>query len=514
MKITKWVSISLALTLAMGTAAGCASGDKGGQTSSSGKEEGSDSQPTTIKALTILAAGEPPILENNKTLEEIEKRANIKLNLEVVPGDVYTDKVNIAIAAGNQYDLILLTDGKDDKYVKLAKQGAFHDLTELVAKNDNLQKIPEYTWNNTTVDGKTFGIPRPRGIYGGGNSNIFIRKDWLDKYNLPVPATLDEFTHALQVFKEKDPAGGGNTIPMVAGPFNSPWFGSLNPIGFSFGLPYSYKVEDGQAVAYFQTPEYKDYLDWIRMAYTSGLIDKDAPVTKTVQSKDKFKSGMAGAMVDNVGMLDDSNMSVMKKADPNAELVGIPFIEGPNGDKGVQMIEGYFGIWVIPSKVPKEKAEKIVEFLNWSASEEATIISKAGIEGIHYDKYNLETGEIERNDEQKKLFDKEKPAILILQNEYDKYYYASSLIPEIRKEQRAVLDEFEKAGVENPFISILSETLGKNPEHTKKLIEASTNYVMGKGEWEAVQAEIDAWSNGIGAQILKEYMDGYNASKK
>ncbi|WP_144936358.1 extracellular solute-binding protein [Paenibacillus sp. 32O-W] len=513
MNMKKWAGISLALTLTMGTVAGCASGGKEGQ-GASVKDGGGEGQPTEIKALTILASGEPPVLENNKTLEEIEKRANIKLKLEVVPGDVYSDKVNIAIAAGNQYDLILLTDGKDDKYVKLAKQGAFHDLTELVKKNENLQKIPEYTWNNTMVEGKVFGIPRPRGIYGGGNSNIFIRKDWLDKYNLPVPKTLDEFTNALKVFKENDPADGGNTIPMVAGPFNSPWFGSLNPIGFSFGLPYVYKVEDGKPVAYFQTPEYKEYLDWIRMAYTSGLIDKDAPVTKTVQSKDKFKSGMVGAMVDNVGMLDDSNTSVMKKADPNAELVGIPILEGPKGHKGVQMIEGYFGIWVIPSNVPKDKAEKIVEFLNWSASEEATIISKAGIEGVHYNKYDLASGEIDRTEEQKKLYDKEKPAILILQNEYDKYYYASSLIPEVRQAQRAVLDEFEQAGVENPFLSILSPTLGKNPDHTKKLTEASTNYVLGKGEWDAVQAEIDAWSNGIGAQILKEYMDEYNASKK
>lgn len=511
MKTKQWLAGTCVTILALGSVVGCASGSG---TKEAGKPAAGSNEPTTIKALAVLSAGEPPVLENSQALKEIEKKANVKLNLEFVPGDVYPDKVNIAIASGSQYDLILLTDGKDEKYTKLVKQGAFHNLTALAKDMPNLQKIPQYTWDNTTVKNEIFGIPRPRSTHGGGNANFFLRKDWLDKYNLPVPKTVDELTNVLKVFKEKDPAGGGKTVPMIAGPFTTPWFGSVNPVAFAFGLPYSYKIEGDKPVAYFQTPEYKAYLDWLRMAYTSGLIDKDAPVLKTGQVKDKFKSGVAGMMVDNVSMMNENNLAVMRKTDPKAELVGVPYLEGPGGKKGVQMIEGYYGIWVVPTSVAKDKVKKIVEFLNWTASDEGTELAKAGIPGVHYTKYDKESGAVERNEEQKKLYDKEKPMLLVLQNAYDKYIYADSQVPEIKKAQKEVLDGFDQVGVPNPFIAFVSETASKNPDHQKKLSAAAVNYVMGTGNWEAVQAEIEAWSKGLGAQIMKEYMDQYNESKK
>jgi putative aldouronate transport system substrate-binding protein len=212
--------------------------------------------------------------------------------------------------------------------------------------------------------------------------------------------------------------------------------------------------------------------------------------------------------------MNENVVATIKKADPKAELVGIPYLEGPAGKKGVQMIEGYFGIWVIPSNVAKDKAKKIVEFLDWSSTEEATTIGKAGIQGVHYNSYNKELAVPERTDEQKKLYDKEKPNLLVVQNTYSKHYYVDSQIADVQKAQKAVLDGFDKVGIANPFLKFLSDTAGKNPDNQKKLTEATVNYVLGKGEWNAVQAEVDAWSKGLGAQIMKELMDQYTESKK
>lgn len=506
---------AITLTATVLTACGTTTGDNKESAASPATTAGAKTaEPTTIKALAILSGGEPPVLENNQALKEIEKRANVKLNVEFVPGDVYLDKVNIAIAAGNQYDMILLTDGKDSKYEKLVSQGAFHDLTDIIKGMKNLQQIPQYTWDMTSVKGKLYGVPRPRSEFGGGNANLFMRKDWLDKYNLQVPKTLDEFTNALKVFKEKDPAGGGKTIPLIAGPYTSPYMSSMNPIAYALGLPNIYKIEGDKPVTYFQTPEYKSFLDWVKMAQSSGLIDKDAPVIKGGQSRDKFLAGVGGAFVNNVGIMNENVVATIKKADPKAELVGIPYLEGPGGKKGAQMIEGYFGIWVVPSNVSKDKAKKIVEFLDWSASDDATTILKAGIQGIHYNTFNKELGLPERTDEQKKLFDKEKPNLLILENQYSKHYYVDSQLVDVQKAQKAVLDGFEKVGVPNPLLKYLSDTAGKNPDHQKKVTEAAVNYVLNNGDWNAVQAEVDAWSKGMGATILKELMDQYNEGKK
>lgn len=164
--------------------------------------------------MTILF-GNPPEMTNNKALEDLEKRGNVDLNVTFVPSEAYTDKLSVAVSAGDSYDLLLMDGGKDDKFNNLVKMGAFHDLTPYLAKTKNISQIDEVVWNGAKIDGKSYGIPRPRGLYGGGEANILIRKDWLDKYNLPVPKTMDELTNALAVFKEKDPAGGGKTIPFT-----------------------------------------------------------------------------------------------------------------------------------------------------------------------------------------------------------------------------------------------------------------------------------------------------------
>jgi putative aldouronate transport system substrate-binding protein len=40
----------------------------------------------------------------------------------------------------------------------------------------------------------------------------YIRKDWLDKLGLPVPATTEEFYSTMEAFKEKDPGQIGKIL--------------------------------------------------------------------------------------------------------------------------------------------------------------------------------------------------------------------------------------------------------------------------------------------------------------
>lgn len=211
-----------------------------------GTQAGTAAKPASIKAMTILF-GNPPEMTNNKALEDLEKRGNVDLNVTFVPSEAYTDKLSVAVSAGDSYDLLLMDGGKDDKFNNLVKMGAFHDLTPYLEKTENISKIDEVVWNGAKIEGKTYGIPRPRGLYGGGEANILIRKDWLDKYNLEVPKTIDELTNALMVFKENDPAGGGKTIPFTiygSDGVNSPGpFSGVLPIQYAFGIPNVWKLE-------------------------------------------------------------------------------------------------------------------------------------------------------------------------------------------------------------------------------------------------------------------------------
>ncbi|NQX59796.1 extracellular solute-binding protein [Paenibacillus qinlingensis] len=514
MIIKKGMTI-LAATMLLGSiAAGCSSSSStpsatpGGATASN-----TTAAPTTLKVLAIIF-GQLPNSENNAAKADIEKRGNVKLDIDFVPSDAYSDKLSVALTSGAKYDLVLFTD-PFDKYQSFVKSGAFQDLSSFIKGKKNLEFIPEQTWKNMESGGKRFGIPRPRGLYGGGEANVIMRKDWLDKYNLPVPQTLDELTNALKVFKEKDPAGSGKTIPMVVNNqpdayTQIPPFGMINPIAFAFGIPNSFKVDGTKAIASFQDPQYKSYLDWLRTAYADKLIDKDAPVQKATPAQDKFYAGVAGAYVGQVQHIDPAGINVNKlvKTDPGAKIVAIPSITGPNGKKGAAVVSGYYGIWVVPQGVAKDKVSKIVDFLDFTASEENDVFFQTGVVGVHSS--GLKNGITERTPEQTKAFASDRIDLFVMENRYDPYYYAKTIIdPDVLKASRATLEAISKIGIANPFLPYVSTTAGKNPDHSKPLAAAATKYVLGEGDYSLVQKEIDAWAAGTGGAILKEYMEQY-----
>jgi putative aldouronate transport system substrate-binding protein len=372
--------------------------------------------------------------------------------------------------------------------------------------------MPEAIWKNSMVQGKAYGVPRPRGLYGGGEASFLLRKDWLDKLNLKVPTTLDEMTQVLRAFRDNDPAGGGKTIPMVAFARDEHVFGATSAIFYPFGVPNYYTIENGTPKYLIQTEGYKRYLEWLRMAYAEKLIDKDAPILKQQQAREKFYAGIAGAFVFHVGGLNDANYDLLRKSAPGAELVVVPPLEGPAGRRA-SVESGYFGLWVIPSSVPKAKVEKIVEFLNFSASEENFIFSKTGVIGVHSSEFK--NGIAVQTEEQRKKMTADVPSAFVLENRYDPYNYAGSSDPEINKYQKEMLDMLEKVeGVPNPFSSYNSTTAAQNPDHLKSFSAVALKYVVGEVGWDAVQNEIDKWEKTYGTKILNEMMEQYKRDQQ
>lgn len=505
----KHAIVSLAVIMITGALTGCG----GSENEKPSKGVSASNEPTKIKALLI---GDPPKVDLNKAKEDIEKRSNVKLELEMAIEDVYSDKVSLAMANSSAYDLILFDNGKDTVFANYVKQGAFYDLTPYLKEKKNLSLIPDITWNQTKIDNKIYGIPRPRQMYGA-QGVISIRKDWLDKYGLKMPETLDEYTQAMKTFKEKDPASGGKTVPIVTYPTNSySVFGWLAPVQFALGMPNGWRIENGVPKYAIQTPEYLKYLNWVKQAWADGLFDKNAPVLKSSQAQAQYLQGIVGTRAANVQELNDSpsaNMAQIRKADAKAELAIIPLLKGPDGKGGLSKSAGYYGLWVIPSTTPKDKVQKIVDFLDFTASEENQAFMKAGLIGMHSTSYK--DGKVEQTPEQLKLFKEEQPNLWVLENRYDPYLYvnADASAP-VRKVMKDITDSFEKIGIVNPFDGLISETNSKNPDNLKKLSTAALKYVIGEGTIDAVKAEIESWEKAYGNQIAKEYMEQYNAQKK
>jgi N,N'-diacetylchitobiose transport system substrate-binding protein len=78
--------------------------------------------------------------------------------------------------------------------------GAFSDLTDDLGELGGDDLLPGFV-DGATVDGKTYAVP-----YYAGSTYVFYRKDLLEKADLEVPTTMDEFVATAVALKADNPA--------------------------------------------------------------------------------------------------------------------------------------------------------------------------------------------------------------------------------------------------------------------------------------------------------------------
>jgi putative aldouronate transport system substrate-binding protein len=123
---------------------------------------------------------------------------------------------------------------------------------------------------------------------------LFIRKDWLDKLGLPLPATHQEFYDAMVAFKEKDPGGVGKdrVIPFA---LLNVWTGFM--IARGAFLDPNLSDKDLWIEGYLMQSGEKEAARYLNRMYNAGLIDRDFPLynNDTTPSENLAKSGIVGS---------------------------------------------------------------------------------------------------------------------------------------------------------------------------------------------------------------------------
>lgn len=151
-------------------------------------------------------------LNNNVWTRAYEQELGIKINYKwAVAGEGFQQKVTMAVASDDLPDIMTLP-AKD--YFTLAKAGKLADLTPYFDKyaSDTLKSTLNADggkqMKTAYVDGKLYGIPQTGGFDATADM-IWIRQDWLEKLNLPVPKTLDDVVKIAKAFRNDDPDGNG-----------------------------------------------------------------------------------------------------------------------------------------------------------------------------------------------------------------------------------------------------------------------------------------------------------------
>lgn len=394
-KLFKHLVVGLSLTMAL-----TACGSPGASTVSSASA--SDGQDTAAATATTTSTEADSALETTKDTplkisgmanlfnlapekdsdfwKSMEEKFNVDYTVDWVPSDTYGQKMELVLSSGELPDIMQIQDPSLPSFQKAVAAGAFWDLTDLLGDFSEYPNLRDNTnknaWTLSKINGRNYYVPRTRGNL---DSALMIRKDWLDKLGLDVPTTMDEFSDVIVKLVNEDPDGNGqnDTIGFIPSVENIDGFWPA-----AFGTREIYRNDEGGIIYERFTDEYANYVEWVRNLYSKGAVAKEFSLIKGQESEELFTSGAAATLQKNAWHLYRLNEEC-KKTDPDAEVVLIPYLEGPNGYAHIYDL-GFFGGMVISSKVSEEKAKDILKFMDACCAKENYNFLNYGIEGVHW----------------------------------------------------------------------------------------------------------------------------------
>lgn len=223
---------------------------------------------------------------NNEYLRYVEKKLNVKVNLtwQVETPDAYDQKIGVSIAGRDLPDAFIVNELQ---LKQLAAANLIEDLTNVYKDNANdyikglYKSYDNRVLGRATFNGKLMALPNTN--IGQQYNITWIRQDWLDKYGLKAPQSLDDLVNIAKTFIDKNASGKGTIgftgIPKLAG-----WNAThgFDPI---FGAMNAYKGQwlkdaSGKVVYSSTLPEMKTALGKLHDLYAQGIIDKEFALRK------------------------------------------------------------------------------------------------------------------------------------------------------------------------------------------------------------------------------------------
>jgi putative aldouronate transport system substrate-binding protein len=227
-------------------------------------------------------------INNNVWSREYENVLGIKIKyVWTTPADQYSQKLNMAIASNDLPDIFYC---KQKDFNLLKDTGRLADLTDAFNKYASPQ-VKKYVsglpegFDAGKVNGKLLGFSN-LGTQYGNIPELWIRDDWMKKFNLSAPKTMDDVLNMAEIFTTKDPDGNGKNDTYGIGLANNLNQGYASGFAAIDGIANAYhaypfiwiKDSTGKLVYGSIQPEMKKVLQTLQVMYKLGLIDKEFAV--------------------------------------------------------------------------------------------------------------------------------------------------------------------------------------------------------------------------------------------
>lgn len=406
------------LTAVMATSmfAGCGSSgeetktpaeDTSKTTSTASQDKGDPVQLTWLMGQTSAEVD-----DNAEVVKMIEERFNIDMKAWHVDAKTFEESLNVRFASGEMPDV--MTVNNLSLLPNYVEGGIVAELPiELIR-----EKAPHYAeacdkygdptlWSTMVYKGKNYGVANPQQAVPMA---MYWRKDWLDKLNLEVPETLEDYEKVLTAFVEQDPDGNGkkDTAGMAERAFGAVFgaFGMRCVTGGGTG----FKVEEMQLgednVPFFPyiRPEAKEALTVLHNWYEKGIIDKEFITGENhggyIWLSHSFFNGQIGLtsaqpyhyLTASTDTTDPENWAVCMKEfkglNPDGDIVIGPAPVGPDGKSGTEGWNKTGRLTVITTECAKDprKVDAFLAMLDaYYADMDYARLVNYGIEGKHYE---------------------------------------------------------------------------------------------------------------------------------
>jgi ABC-type glycerol-3-phosphate transport system substrate-binding protein len=344
----------------------------------------------TVELFDRSNAPEGSTITDNRWTEYVQQEMKkVGINVEFVTVGRWDEvtKMQTMMASGTAPDITLTyTYAYAEQYLN---DGGIWDLSEFINADDQATNMKAYLGEDVLNIGKTqdnqlYGIVAKRATTA--KSNLFIRKDWLDKLNLTVPTTPDELYNVLYAMKYSNPDAKNSTIgAIISNAWNmklafSQLAGNEKEAAISFG---------DDAIGDYYDPGNREYYRFMNKLYNDGLLNKEY----YTMTDDNFKSYIATGDVAffessvnfAVDVMRGSLLKTLQENVPDADIVSIQPLK--NAFDGKQYSASYASGGLIafcPLTADADKVEACMTYLDWQCTQDGGFTLYHGIEGEHF----------------------------------------------------------------------------------------------------------------------------------
>ena len=330
---------------------------------------------------------------DNKYWQEMENRLGVTLDITLLPGAAYAERMATMIAGDDFPDLLFVLDLLYPQASEFKIQGAFTDVTQYLDGDGrhafpNLAAMPSYAFENSKLNGVLYGVPSPTSLQP---NCMWYRGDWLESAGLSAPANSAEFLNLINAFTTGDPDGNGKNDTYGTS------FERLDAVSQRF-IHSMFRVgaegngwivnDDGSFTHAIETGEFRAALEYAREVWASGSSHPDSLTQTSNEVREQLMAGSVGSGP-NAFILLNFIRGEAAKVNPDATILGLT-PPGHDGGKGVAYnISGWFGQFAIPTAINASEArvEELLGITNYFGapfgSEEYNFLVY-GIEGLHH----------------------------------------------------------------------------------------------------------------------------------